>query len=522
LEEKLNTKKQKHIKVPTSGIVLISLLFLCFSFASAQGGFRTRNYTINSQTHFTKDIFEISPGSYVGISISVKSSSQNNLSQITLVGLNSLGAVQWSKSYGTNNCQYLHNSITKRTAIKHAGAIYYAGAVRDSAQKQIGVLIKFDFIGNLIWQKFFRDSLLDVIPQVIAPSVDGGFLLTGFFQDWINPVSPCLLIKTDANGNELWRKKLNKSVPNVSDGKAVIQDSVTKKIIVVGSQNYGNANSWVPFDNVFVTDSLGTILNHTWFTPGQIHDIIRTKDKKYVVVGYNLINDFVPKYTSFVYKFDVNSPGVPIWRINNFGPQVDMNYFSSLKELPNEDILIAGNFDSLVTKDMRFNALSRFVRLNKNGQIMSVKDYDYAKDKTTDNIHLITCLNLTSDGGWITSVRCQNAGNNPMFYVKYDSTGCDSSTFYCKTVGLDELSKQGIHVNIYPNPFSEAIHLDFDESEKLKHSVALIYDVLGREVKRVMLEEKNSILLSGLTKGVYLLKIKDGQHDLLNKTILKE
>ena len=81
----------------------------------------------------------------------------------------------------------------------------------------------------------------------------GLFLVTGFFQNWsANPYSKCLLIKTDANGYELWRKKIAKAIPDAQDGKTILQDSASKKIIIAGYQYIGNSNNWDGYPNLLI------------------------------------------------------------------------------------------------------------------------------------------------------------------------------------------------------------------------------------------------------------------------------
>ena len=83
--------------------------------------------------------------------------------------------------------------------------------MRDSNNKYIGVLIKFDLNGDTIWQKRFYDPANAVYPQMVSTSVDGGFLITGMYDDPLIVAQQAMLIKTDASGNELWRKQVKKS-----------------------------------------------------------------------------------------------------------------------------------------------------------------------------------------------------------------------------------------------------------------------------------------------------------------------
>lgn len=98
--------------------------------------------------------------------------------------------------------------------------------------------------------KKYYDLYRDIICQMVTKSVDGGFLVTGLAQS--TGSNTLLLIKTDINGNELWRKYISKTAPNGQDAKIILQDSVSKKIVTVGYQYYpGNSIR----DNVVIFDS---------------------------------------------------------------------------------------------------------------------------------------------------------------------------------------------------------------------------------------------------------------------------
>ena len=81
---------------------------------------------------------------------------------------------------------------------------------------------------------------------------------------------------------------------------------------------------------------------------------------------------------------------------------------------------------------------------------------------------------------------------------------------YQSYLGVDELKK--MKVNIYPNPAKSTIHIS---SDKPIQSIA-IYDMLGRLIRT---ETQNTINVSPLAKGNYLLKIKIGDQDLVEKFI---
>ncbi len=500
-------------------LVYIFVFFICFN-SFSQGGFRSRCYSQTGISHVTKDIFEVSPGTYVAGGISIDA---NSVFSLTLMGLNSLGQVQWTKNYGTANLQYGNHPFVYRTFYKYGNYLYYTGAMIDSNQQTIGTLVKFDFSGNKIWQQFYSDPGMDVVPNIVSPSVDGGFLITGFFQS--QTTTPTLLIKTDANGNELWRKIIHKAVPDVSDGRAILQDSTSKKIIIAGTQYIGNASSADIYTSLIVLDSLGTVLSHSHFSPGGYTDLIQTNDKKIVVTGVYLVSGFNAYYRSVAFKFDVNQPTIALWSIYGFDPLVQLNWFTSVMKFSNGDLLLAGSIDTLLEIDHRHNNLSRFVRINPlTGQVIWKKYYDYAANDSINNNILLTCVNPTSDGGWITSLRKNDAGNNPLFYVKYDSTGCDTSAQWCRSVELaiNERSKISEYsFDLFPNPSCNYINIKIDAPVSKTFSLK-ITDVAGSLIYSTHILSNNSITLisSDYKTGIYYVSCFNEDHLIETKKMV--
>jgi len=81
---------------------------------------------------------------------------------------------------------------------------------------------------------------------------------------------------------------------------------------------------------------------------------------------------------------------------------------------------------------------------------------------------------------------------------------------YQSYLGVNDVKKA--QVKIFPNPAKDVINISSDKSIQ---SVE-IYDVLGRLIKT---ESKNNVNVSQLSKGNYLLKIKTGDQQIIEKFI---
>ncbi len=518
--------------------LLLFLIFLFFSFLfNAQGGFKTRYYLPNASNNTAKAIFETSPNNYIASGFAVDTLN-GSINKAVIMGLNANGQVQWTKKYGSASLSYLDNNFITRSFYKQGNNLFYTGCALENNSKYVGVLIKFNLNGDTLWQKIYRDNTDDVIPQMITGSVDGGFLITGFFQNWVNNSRPCLLIKTDATGKEVWRRKISKTTPNVSDGKAIIQDTLSKKIIIVGYQ-YLVSNDIN--DNILVVDSLGNnpTRNHFNSFGGNQADIIQTKDKKIVTIGRAIYPQTIGGINltrSYIAMFDINAPSTPIWKIDDIDKLAVTNGFGCLRELGNGDLLVGGYLDTAELTGPYSNNLTKMYRIDKTGSVKWKRYYDYkTNDQNKSNFQSMTSLESTFDGGWVAAIQIINSQPNPFFFVKYDANGCDSTAAHCATlnaVGLPNVgspnSYRGARLDIvlWPNPANQMLNVKCEMADitrlKNMNSEILITDVVGREVKRSQLEQENKIKTGDLERGIYLLNISQNGKIVYSCKIVKE
>lgn len=500
---------------------LITALSITISYG--QGGFKRQFKLPNSFNNTTQAVFETTPNNYIVCGIVVDTLNNFLTNRLAFIGLNEQGQVQWSKKYGNKKFEYLDNVIITKWFYKQGGYIYHAGCVRDSTNKYLGVFIKINFNGDTIWQKRFYEVGYDVVPQQVTASIDGGFLICGMVQN--SSTTLVLLIKTDANGNELWRKKINKAVPNTHDAKAILQDTLTKKIVTVGYQYLGSSTQFAGYCNVMIYDSLGNVLSQVTYpsgVEGVLKDVIQTTDKKIIAIG-NVKNPLMigstETYRSYAVKFDLNMPNTIIWQ-KQFDIASPGNIFVGIKEFSNEQLLLTGVLDTNLQHNILQNTLHRILKLDKNGNEISKTYYNYQTNTATQNIQGMISFEPTSDKGFIAGFKCFNTSPNPFFVVKYDSLGCDSSSFYCQTVGLEELKYNNQRINVYPNPIIETLNIQFNEDLNTADCHIKIISILGQVMYIGKLESK--IEIKDLEKGIYFLQVLHNYKLIANKKIIKE
>lgn len=506
------------------------MFLVCYVSAFSQG-FKVRHAVINSSNNSTRAIYEVGNGSYIGTGYAIDTITGQSVGTLVLSKLDNQGQIVWQKKHKGGNVNYLNNIFVQHGYFQKDTNIYYTACAVDSIGAQIGVLMKFSSNGDVVWRKLFRDSAsIDLIPQCIAIGCDGGILITGNYQNWNNSIQQGLLIKTDANGNELWRKKLNKSLPNVQDGKGIVQDSATKKIAIVGFQYF---NSIDVHDNILVLDSLGNILYQGTHCisgiGGSGWSLIQTKDKKIVMSGVQYYSENLGTYNcgrSFAVKFDINSPNIPIWKIDGMDKLAIYNGFTSTTELPNGDILFGGFIDTTQglwngPNDQPALVLARFTLVDQTGNIKWNRYYSYKNNLTPEDYwQTLHCVNYCpKTGGWVAAIEEYNYGvANKLFYVKYDSTGCDTSSAYCQfisTLSVAKSSKVVSAIAVFPNP----CHGEFKilNRENVFDEI-WVFNSTGRIVTSEQCAYKTEIEVKGLEPGLYIISAKSNRKSIIYYT----
>lgn len=480
--------------------------------AKAQGGFKSKIYQQNNTISLTtRALFEISPGSYLTAGYSLDTIQSSYINHLLLMGLDQNGQKIWVKKYGSKNFFYYYSQFARRGFFQFGNHIFYVGVVKDTSSHAVGVLTKFNANGDTIWQKVYRDVTQDIVPHAMSKSIDGGFLITGIVQNTLNTDKPCLLIKTDINGGLLWKKILSKPSPNEIFGYCIKQDSITKKIIICGTQRTNNPNT---NDFILVTDSLGNnpVINST-NSRGGIFDIISTKDGNYATCGVKEENtQFSSNYLhkGFIAKFNIGNPSAIIWK-RELDDSCVTNINYCLKELPNGDIISVGMID---TVEMQYKASNRLIRLSKfskDGGTLFQKLYNYkTNDSLKPNFLIPNSLELANDGSLLLSVEVQNPlTNNPFFVIKYDATGCDTLTAHCATAnvnGVKELYEWRALV-IFPNPTN-----GFISFENLNNESTFEVDIMqanGLVILERKITNNDRLDITNLNPGIYFLKIKN-------------
>ena len=145
--------------------------------------------------------------------------------------LNFKGERQWKKYYGGH-----HNDLGHKMTQLADGSFVMVGFNRSVDDFGNVYLVKADENGELIWENNFGDSYVDHGFDVVEDS-EGNLLIAGTYGGFYNPTSThykntdadIYVIKTNANGEEIWSKRYGgaghdwaKNIINAPDGGFII------------------------------------------------------------------------------------------------------------------------------------------------------------------------------------------------------------------------------------------------------------------------------------------------------------
>ena len=168
-------------------------------------------------------------------------------------------------------------------------------------------LIKTDGNGNEIWNQTFGTESESESGYSVLQTSDGGYIIAGYTESYGAGYNDIWLIKTDANGNEIWNQTHG---GNGQDNGYSIKQTIDGGYIVAGttsSWGAGSSDIWL-----LKTDENGDhIWNQTFGNSlqGGGYSVLETEDGGYAVVG--TIENIDTDYDIFVVRTDEN--GNEIW-----------------------------------------------------------------------------------------------------------------------------------------------------------------------------------------------------------------
>jgi uncharacterized repeat protein (TIGR01451 family) len=121
-----------------------------------------------------------------------------------LLKINALGDTLWSRSYFPNYCT---ETFWDMKPLRNGSGFIFAGSSCNGTTGRDDILlVKIDNNGTIVFDKRYGDANKYEFPHEVVEASDGGFIMGGVEGLYGLDNQKALVMKTDANGNQLWYK----------------------------------------------------------------------------------------------------------------------------------------------------------------------------------------------------------------------------------------------------------------------------------------------------------------------------
>lgn len=406
-------------------------------------------------------------------------------SDIYLMKLNGSGVVLWTRTIGGPMIEQANDLVQLSD-----GGWLVVGSTNDSngAGGYDGLLVRTDSEGNVLWRKEYGGGDWDFFHSGILLN-DGGFLMVGqTFSQGIG--GDAWLVKTTELGDTIWTRHYGGT--GADDGGAVVE-TASGGFAFAGTLTSGNGD--VDAYVVKLNDQIGIEWEYSYGGDSLdfARDIISTQDGGFSIVG---VTESFSEFTEH-YHFKLDSSGVLQWQ-KHWGQINDQEAYRHI-ELSSGGFATAGwtTTSGGGGKDMFIflcNPQGEFIEQHTFGGMEDDEGYSIAK--TLDGF--IACGATLSYG----------AGSDDVFVVRTDSTGntaLETVTTYFDPTSVEELQQVNGQLP-YPNPTSGIVQLP----RGLSYSKVDFLDLSGR-ILRSWTKPILEINMGYYGSGSYYLRTTDLQ-----------
>ncbi|MEN8224019.1 MAG: hypothetical protein ABFS05_01560 [Bacteroidota bacterium] len=257
------------------------------------------------------------------------------LSDYYLIKTDADGNEQWSKTYGGTD----YDRGNKMLISSDGGYILVGRTVSYGAGVWDIYMIKTDANGNEEWSNTYGGSNSEYGNNVLQAN-DGGYIIVGETESYGVGYSDIYLVKTDSGGNELWYKTFGdaewdygSSVQNTPEGGYIIAGYTWSFYAGQGYDAY-----------LVKTDADGNELwtrQYDGSNSDYIYEVLVTPEGDYVVGGHSL-SPYQFNYDFYLFKTDKD--GNVMWT-QQFGGDDD-EYARSLQQTSDGGFIMTGRTDS--------------------------------------------------------------------------------------------------------------------------------------------------------------------------------
>ncbi|OFX46848.1 MAG: hypothetical protein A2046_17205 [Bacteroidetes bacterium GWA2_30_7] len=210
------------------------------------------------------------------IAVGEKDKYNNGWSDMWLVKTDSLGNMEWEKTYG---------EVSKFESALAVEQTHDEGYIISGTKGYLNYnhyIIKTDSLGNQQWFKYFNTGNDDGSCYIVQ-SLDSGFIITGGIVITGMSKQGCIR-KLDKNGNQVWLKNYGDITYDFLDTRAVELDDGS--IVVAGTSIYPVERGWL----IKVSSNGDLLWDRTYFfdtlRPCYFYDLVKAQDNGFAMCAW--------------------------------------------------------------------------------------------------------------------------------------------------------------------------------------------------------------------------------------------
>lgn len=464
----------------------IGFLWLCFS--SAEGQVIKFQHTYGGGNNDCgRSVQQTFDKGY--IIAGATSSFGSGATDVYLIKTDSLGNMEWSKTFGSGNVDWGY-SVQQTTD----SGFVVAGYTNSFGNGGYDVyLIKTDSIGDTIWTKTYGGSNWD-FGYSVKQTTDGGYIIAGGTYSFGNGNEDFYLIKTNSSGDTLWTKTFGGSAED--EARSVWQNTDGSYALAGYTESFGAEGS--DYYYLKVGQNGDTVWTKKLGGTGDefCYGMKQSVDGGFILIGHS--NSFGAGNFDF-YMVKTFATGDTTWTYRS-GSADDKFAYSIVQNKNDGGYFFAGNTSYLGSEVFYWRTHPgpgwMWIWNGSHGDGGASPETAYSVDQA-------------SDGGFIMAGETESFGFglSDIYLIKTNDSG--SAPNYNP---VEEIITDYGQVRIYPNPFNNfsTIELPVGILNNKKNIFFSVYDVAGRKLKSFSVPSvKFQFRREGLNDGIYFFRLEE-------------
>lgn len=295
-----------------------------------------------------------------------------------------------------------------------------------------------------------------------------------------------------------------------------------KKIIIAGSTQIATIN--YPF--IAEIDTLGNIINfkiNSESYNGISQVFYNNYDNTYFTIGGKVTSSYGNNgmFRICVTKYSANLN--LLWQKTYAKANYTTNVYDAVVNNDGSMVVVGRYSDSVYLPVKNVNTNAVMLKINANGDSLWMREFDHINNTTSWNntyLEVFFGIEKTPEGGYIMCGNAQQQPKTQAWVVKTDSMGCVLSN--CSTTNINELNATIKELNVYPNPATNILNIEYNLLGETIKDIKLI-NSLGNTVLTTFefVDKKMAIMdINNLMSGVYSISITNQNNTIITKKIV--